>query len=106
MFNAQWVGVDGLCFLSQLSTIDFRYWRAAYIYVIILSCGLVSYFQHHSSFNGDQFLGPLNITCTFRTVQPDRPPTIRVFQPRDREQRCQTREIPSQICKPTRKPRA
>jgi hypothetical protein len=98
VLDTQWDSVDG-GLLSQLSSVDFRYWWPVYIYGIILLCGLVSYFPRRSSFSGDRFLGPFYGTCTFRTVQPDGPQTIRVFQPCDRERCFQTHEIPSQNCK-------
>jgi hypothetical protein len=44
VLNTQWDGLDG-GLLSQLSTIDFRYRGATYIYLIISFCGLVSYFH-------------------------------------------------------------
>jgi hypothetical protein len=99
MLDTQWDCVDG-GLLSQLSDLDFRFWMASAVHIITLLCGLVSHFRRRSSPSSDRFLGPFNIICTFRTVQPDGPPTIRVFPLRDMERRCQAREIPSQKCKP------
>jgi hypothetical protein len=99
VFDMQWDSINGGP-LSQLSDLDFRFWSAPYVYIVTLLCRLVNYFPRRSSFSSDRFLGPFNITCTFRTVQRCGPPTPRVFQPRDRERRCQTHEIPSWNCKP------